>query len=96
MNGWLQLPGRWVAEGVCGQTDPEEFFPDKHELGRTAKQLCRSCPVQLECLTFALDNKEMYGVWGGFTVNERKNMRLRERISAADAITRQHQQTRGA
>lgn len=30
-----------------------------------AKNLCYSCPVRARCLKYALENKELWGVWGG-------------------------------
>jgi hypothetical protein len=40
-----------------------------------AKAICNSCPVQAECLTFALKNEDYEEViYGGFTGAERKAM----------------------
>lgn len=60
--------------------DPEVWFPTAGAPTRTAKKICRKCPVREECLQYALDNKEAYGVWGGHDVRERKKMQkaLRE------------------
>ncbi|KAA8817839.1 WhiB family transcriptional regulator [Bifidobacterium callitrichos] len=30
-----------------------------------AKSRCRDCPVIDQCLRYALDHNEIYGVWGG-------------------------------
>src|SRR4029450_7978048 len=35
-----------------------------------AKRICRSCPVRMECLADALDNRIEFGVWGGMTERE--------------------------
>lgn len=37
-----------------------------------AKRVCRGCPVKIECLAEALDNRIEYGVWGGMTERERR------------------------
>lgn len=37
-----------------------------------AVAICNKCPVQDLCLVQAINNKEEYGIWGGFTSKERK------------------------
>ena len=61
----------WMADGICGQTDPEEFFPDQGESCEAAKRVCQGCPVEARCLAYALENEIPYGVWGGATAAER-------------------------
>ena len=77
MNGWHQFPGDWVSQGLCGQVDPELFYPGQRDCGNEAKRLCRSCPVQTQCLTWALDHNETHGIWGGYSPQQRKTMRRR-------------------
>ncbi|MGX9214329.1 WhiB family transcriptional regulator [Mycobacteroides abscessus] len=44
-----------------------------------AKKICRSCPVRVECLTYAIVNDERDGIYGGLGPRERaKIMRNRE------------------
>ena len=38
---------------------------------RRAKTVCASCPVQTQCLEYAVASDERYGVWGGLTHDER-------------------------
>ncbi len=45
-----------------------------------AKRICATCLVRAECLEYALDTKEPYGIWGGLTELERK-ARLHGRAS---------------
>ena len=37
-----------------------------------AKAICRECPVQPECLDYALGIREPHGIWGGLTEAERR------------------------
>lgn len=37
-----------------------------------AKRICSTCDVRHECLEYALQTKEPYGIWGGLTELERK------------------------
>lgn len=70
----------WQASAVCSQTDPDMFFPEVGVTGDDAKKTCRSCPVQLECLQFALDNEETSGIWGGLSYRDRLKF-VRERMT---------------
>jgi WhiB family transcriptional regulator, redox-sensing transcriptional regulator len=40
------------------------FSEDLYDIAR-AKHLCRSCPVDEQCLAGAVDRREPWGVWGG-------------------------------
>ena len=71
----------WQDRGLCAEVDPEIFFPEKGGSTREAKQVCRACEVRAECLEYALDHEERFGIWGG--VSERDRRRLnRERLAA--------------
>ncbi|MFI6595026.1 WhiB family transcriptional regulator [Nonomuraea sp. NPDC050536] len=64
----------WMADGLCGQTDPEAFFPPVGAgpgWADAAKQICRTCLARERCLAYALDAGEEWGVWGGLTGPER-------------------------
>lgn len=72
----------WMADALCAQTDPEAFFPEKGGSSRAAKKVCAECPVRAECLAYALEHGERYGVWGGMSERDRVRLR-RQRRSAA-------------
>jgi WhiB family redox-sensing transcriptional regulator len=63
-----------LLDGLCQQVDPEMFYPAKYESSKEAKRVCGMCPVQAECLAYALRAKEMHGVWGGKSERERAKM----------------------
>jgi WhiB family redox-sensing transcriptional regulator len=69
---------KWMRSGVCMETDPEAFFPEKGKPTATAKAVCVGCPVRPECLEYALDGNERFGVWGGLSERERRPL-LRQR-----------------
>jgi hypothetical protein len=83
----IRLPGsripidRTAAEhiwdsGLCTQTDPEVFFPDKGQSPERARQICHRCPVAALCLpTFG--PVVAHGVVGGLTHRERQQRRAR-------------------
>jgi len=73
---WLAGSTGWWFEGVCAQTDPEVFFPEKGGSVREAKAVCARCPVRAQCLAHALAHGERFGVWGGFSEPERRRLQL--------------------
>jgi WhiB family transcriptional regulator, redox-sensing transcriptional regulator len=73
----------WRLSALCGETDPEAFFPEKGGSTREAKRICTGCEVRAECLEFALSNDERFGIWGGLSERERRRLRMQRR----DAIT---------
>lgn len=70
------MPGPWVRQAACaGMTHLESvFFPDKGESTSPAKAICRTCPVRVECLEFAITTHQGHGIWGGTTVRERRRI----------------------
>jgi len=67
----------WQSDSLCAQTDPEAFFPEKGGSTREAKKICTSCEVRNQCLEYALENDERFGIWGGLSERERRKLRKR-------------------
>lgn len=65
--------------GSCRGTDPDVFFPDRGESLEPAKSICAECIVRDECLEYALENRERFGVWGGTSERERRRIRRARR-----------------
>lgn len=61
----------WTTKALCQEGDPDALFVQGAEQNN-AKKICRGCPVRLECLADALDNRIEFGVWGGMTERERR------------------------
>lgn len=55
--------------------------PGRHERIRKAKELCRSCPVQQDCLNYALKRKIKHGIFGGKTGVERLAILRKKRLA---------------
>jgi len=64
----------WPDPALRAQTDPEAFFPEKGGSPREAKRVCRSCEVRAECLEYALEPDERFGIWGGMSERERRRL----------------------
>ena len=67
----------WQERSLCAQTDPEAFFPEKGGSTREAKKVCVSCEVRVECLEYALEHDERFGIWGGLSERERRKLKRR-------------------
>ncbi|WP_318209461.1 MULTISPECIES: WhiB family transcriptional regulator [unclassified Streptomyces] len=73
----------WHARAACYGVKPKEadrlFFhgPRNTRDRRQARQVCAACPVRLDCLNWALENKEDVGMWGGLTPKERAKWRTK-------------------
>lgn len=66
----------WHDRARCGQ-DTEEakrvrdfFFSSELSEQYQARDLCYGCEVRAECLKWALDTKQIWGVWGGRTEDD--------------------------
>lgn len=62
------------SDGLCAQTDPEAFFPEKGGSTREAKRVCAQCEVKEDCLEISLLQGERFGIWGGLSERERRKL----------------------
>ena len=65
----------WQSRANCLGVDPELFFPERGTSTREAKEVCRGCVAREDCLEYALDNGEKFGIWGGMSERERRRLR---------------------
>lgn len=69
----------WRWKAACRGEPTELFFAERGRAQKTAqaKAICRECPVRIDCLDFALSfaDKDLPGIYGGTTENERRVMR---------------------
>lgn len=66
----------WREQSVCSDSsDPDLWFTEgKDDRGnrqriRDAQAICRTCPVAVQCLDWAISTRQQYGVWGGKNFN---------------------------
>ena len=73
----------WMRFASCRSEDARLFFaPEEKELKElrlhrelAAKAVCRRCPVQDDCLEYAVRKPERMGIWGGLNEFERATKR---------------------
>jgi WhiB family redox-sensing transcriptional regulator len=60
---------KWQKDAVCAQAKNQKsmewFFSKEPKEKYAAKNLCFSCPVRKECLQWALEHRQIWGIWGG-------------------------------
>ncbi len=76
-----EQPKGWQELANCLGVDPDLFFPERGASTREAKEVCRGCVVQADCLEFALDNGEKFGIWGGMSERERRRIRRQRALA---------------
>jgi WhiB family redox-sensing transcriptional regulator len=64
----------WMRRAACRDADTELFFPlpGETERVREAKDHCAVCPVTASCLGWAREIRADFGIYGGFTEDERR------------------------
>jgi hypothetical protein len=65
-----------MEEALCAdpRVDPDIFFRAGNV--QRAKNICRECPVKIECFAYAYsqvdEQGELHGIWGGTSLRGRK------------------------
>jgi WhiB family redox-sensing transcriptional regulator len=68
----------WTDEGICRQTDPELWYPEKGGCVNDAVTICQGCPVKRQCLDTAMRaevgkcRQYRLGIWGSLTPRARE------------------------
>lgn len=78
----------WRDLGECQYTDPELWFPEKGGSVRDAKRICKTCAVEAECLEYALETGQRFGIWGATSEVERRRILRDRNPDAAPALCR--------
>lgn len=70
----LFVPMPWTEHALCAEVDHDIFFPEKGGSTREAKGICGACLVRAECLDYALETRQRFGIWGGCSERERRKL----------------------
>jgi WhiB family redox-sensing transcriptional regulator len=84
----LPATGEWSRRALCIGMDPNIWQPRvQDEAGcAEAKAVCGRCPVQEECLEYALAYYPA-GVWGGTSEADRRRIRAKRRRGAVQTAS---------
>jgi len=77
-----------LPDAACVGADPDLFFAPEAEFMTArrrreakAKAVCAGCPARRECLAWALDTGQSFGIWGGTSEEERRAILRQRRAS---------------
>lgn len=72
----------WQEKAECAKPEYQNlkdlFFSQSDSDRNEAKGICASCPVRKECLQWALEHKQLWGIWGG-----RDELEIRRTLSVS-------------
>lgn len=70
-------PITWRDVAACRERSGVDFFPFSEDIVaiNRVKEVCAVCPVSEECLMYAIETRQVDGVWGGYTPRERTYLR---------------------
>lgn len=66
----------WREHAACVDTPSVLWFDAQHE--QEAKQVCKDCPVRIQCLDNALEHNDQ-GIRGGLNDDERRSVFVHRR-----------------
>lgn len=64
----------WMTKAKCREYPTDLFFPEVGVNIGPIRQICAACPVQQECLEYALKHNIEHGVWGGTSRAQRETL----------------------
>lgn len=73
------------AQAACKGKNPRIFDSNHPAAIAAARKVCGGCPIQSECLTWALKTGEE-GFWGGRTADERKALSSKKQQTSLDEL----------
>lgn len=70
-----ELRQPWMEKAACKGAGSDAFFPSSNP-PRELLEVCNTqCSVREECLQYAIENCEQFGIWGGRTLGQRRRLR---------------------
>lgn len=65
----------FYQKAACKNEKMDDFFPKQGQSSvmKKAISICKTCPVQYECLKYSLEGEIEHGVWGGTSADDRRD-----------------------
>ncbi|MDO4888623.1 MAG: WhiB family transcriptional regulator [Actinomycetaceae bacterium] len=63
----------WTEYAKCTSGDADALFAAS-ATQREMREICLECPVRIHCLADSLQSNMRYGLWGGLTERERRQL----------------------
>lgn len=79
------MSGDWRDRAACLGCDTNLWYGERggdYTVSRQSKAVCFACPVRQQCLDYAIDNNEEYGIWGGLSETERRAFKRATRVAS--------------
>ena len=79
----------WKNDALCARVgSPDQWFStgnghDSRLAEKRTALICVGCRVKDACLSYALENREEWGIWGGMTTTQRNSLLRKQRRHAA-------------
>lgn len=65
----------WMSQASCQYSDPDLFYAENGKFNnpntKLAVRICRDCPVIKNCLNWAINTGDSFGILGGMTPQQR-------------------------
>lgn len=77
----------YTGREPCRSTDPDAFYPDKHQptLYAQLKRICDPCEMLVQCREYAIECEDL-GYWGGLAPGERRRIRHERGIKISSEL----------
>lgn len=75
----------WKIETPCFESTEDFYTVNADHQLELINQYCAKCDWIKPCLTLALLQEELYGIWGGTTEKQRKAL-IKRYVSGADTV----------
>lgn len=73
---------RWLDDAGCAELEIVDFFVDAgHVISEEVLEICRGCPVRLECAEHAYDQGISGGYFAGISPGQRRDMSKEEALA---------------
>lgn len=76
-----------IKRAACHGEDTDLWFSYDPVHQKEAKRHCAECPIREDCLKYALDRNQQYGIWGGLGEQERRALRRKMNLPILEEQT---------